>query len=125
MNRRQLFKQLNSLCKEMDKEFFINQGGCCYVAAVIAENLEHCNIPHTIIHYNKYGCHYAVRVKDRIINRDYYRNNEIIYDKNVSSETLYNIYNKECWNETYNTKKNSIVRTKIKALFDKYENRRT
>ena len=78
MNRRQLFKQLNSLCKEMDKEFFINQGGCCYVAAVIAENLEHCNIPHTIIHYNKYGCHYAVRVKDRIINRDYYRNNEII-----------------------------------------------
>ena len=56
MNRRQLFKQLNSLCKEMNKEFFINHGGCCYVAAVIAENLERCNIPHTIIHYDKYGC---------------------------------------------------------------------
>jgi hypothetical protein len=125
MNRRQLFKQLNSLCREMDEEFFINQGGCCYVAAVIAENLEHCNIPHTIIHYDKCGCHYAIRVKDRIINRDHYNCNEIVYDKNISSKTLYNIYNEECWNETYNTKSNSTVRTKIKALFDKYENRRT
>ena len=67
----------------------------------------------------------VVRVKDRIINRDDYRHNEIVYDKNVSSETLYNIYDKECWNETYNKKSNSTVKTKIKALFDKYENRRT
>ena len=123
MNRRELFKQLNSLCKELDYRYNINSGGCCFIAAVISEQLEIYNIPHTIIYYNFYGCHYAIRVKDRIINRCDYKIKEIVSDKFISSVDLYFTYNNEYWNKTYNKKHNPIIKRKVKSLFKKYENR--
>lgn len=125
MNRRELFKQLNSLCNDLDYLYDINNGGCCYVAAVIAEQLELHHIPFTVIHYNVNGCHYAIRVRDRIINRSDYRCKEIVSDEIISSDDLYDIYNDGGWNLRYETKYNSIVKRKIKSLFNKYENRRT
>lgn len=120
MNKRYLFKQLNSLCLEMDNNYCINNGGCCYVAAVIAEQLEIHHIPFTVIYYDLCGCHYAIRVSDRIINRSDYSSREIISDRKLSSKYLYNLYNINSWNKTYNKKWNSIVKIRIKALFRKY-----
>ena len=116
MSRKELFKQLNRLCEELNYKYDINCGGCCYVAAVLAEQFELHNIPFTVIHYNLYGCHYAIKVSDRYINRDDYRKKEISEYLDWSSSDLFEVYNDGDWNKCYNTKNN---------LTDKYENRRT
>lgn len=67
MNKKKLFTKLNQLCLELDNKYNINCGGCCYVAACIAEQLESFNIPFEIVHYDICGCHYAIKVSDRYI----------------------------------------------------------
>jgi len=124
MNRKKLFTKLNKLCLELDEKLNINSGGCCYVAAVIAEQLEIFNIPFEIIHYDRYGCHYAIKVSDRYINRCGYYKKEINYYSEISSsEELFEIYDSECWNETYDTLNNDYVCKKIKELFNNENSR--
>lgn len=125
MNRRKLFKDLNELCKNLDVDYNINSGGCCFVAAVLAEQFENYNIPFTVIHYGWIRCHYAIRVKDRIINRSDFSSKEIVYDKLMNSDCLYDIYENETWNTIYDVEDNSIVESEIKSLFKEYENRRS
>ena len=120
MTRRELFKRLNCLCLELADYYDINNGGCCYVAAVIAEQLEKHNISFKIaVAYSP--THYWIRVSDRYINRDGFKAEFI---ENWDSDCLYNIYDEGGWNDSYNRKYNLIVQTKIKSLFKKYENNR-
>ena len=123
MNRKKLFTKLNKLCLELDNKYNINCGGCCYVAACIAEQLESFNIPFEIIHYDMCGCHYAIKVSDRCINRSGYRKNEIYEILYYNSEKMFSIYYNRSWNNTYKKKYNSVVHRKIKELFN--ENSRT
>ena len=122
MTRNELFTALNRLCNEMDFEYNTGCGGCCFVTACLAENLERNNIPFEVIRLVS-PCHYFIKVSDRYINRcDFYIHNsykEILdyYD----SEDLFNKYYSEDWNPTYNRRWNLIVSTRIKALFRKYE----
>ena len=122
MTRNELFTALNKLCNEMDFEYNTGCGGCCFVTACLAENLERNNIPFEVIRLVS-PCHYFIKVSDRYINRcDFYIHNsykEILdyYD----SEDLFNKYYSEDWNPTYNRRWNLIVSTRIKALFRKYE----
>lgn len=125
MNRNQLFTRLNELCKQMNYSYNINSGGCCFVAACIAENLEKYKIPFKIIHYNLYSCHYAIKVSDRYLNRDNYFKREILDIFDRDSKWLYKLYYNNDWNNYYNKRWNLIVSTRIKALFYKYENSRT
>jgi hypothetical protein len=122
MSRKELFKQLNRLCEELNYKYNINSGGCCYVAAVLAEQFELHNIPFTVIHYNECGCHYAIKVSDRYINRDDYRKKEISEYLDWSSSDLFAVYNDEDWNKCYSTTHNSTVRKSIVKVFNKYEN---
>ena len=124
MTRKNLFTKLNQLCLELDQKFNINEGGCCYVAACIIEQLELKKIPYTVICY-ALGNHYAVRVSDRIINRSDFNCHEISYDTYISSKELFFTYYNEDWNICYNRSNNSSVKTRIKSLFKEYENRRT
>lgn len=124
MNRKELFKNLNKLCRDLDTKYNINCGGCCFVAAVIAEQLENHDIPFKVIHYDMWHCHYAIRVNDRIINRCSYSFKEIVFDDTMCSDELFSTYNNENWNDEYNTCNNNFVRSEIKSLFEKYENRR-
>lgn len=124
MTRKQLFKELNRICNEMSYNYNINCGGCCFVAACLAENLEKLNIPFKVIHYNLSGCHYAIKVSDRYINRDEYYSYEIKEIMNCSSDDLYEIYNNNNWNKCYNKKWNLIVSTRIKSICNKYANSR-
>lgn len=78
MNKKELFKQVNKLCCYLDNKYNINCGGCCYVAACIAEQLELKGIPFKVIHYDLYGCHFAIKVSDRYLNRCDYKKKEII-----------------------------------------------
>lgn len=123
MNRKKLFTKLNQLCLELDDKYNINCGGCCYIAACIAEQLERFNIPFEIVHYDIYGCHYAIKVSDRYINRSDYKKKEIYEILDYSSEEMFDIYYNGDWNKTYKRKYNSIVHRKIKKLFN--ENSRT
>lgn len=118
MNRKKLFTKLNQLCLELDNKYNINCGGCCYVAACIAEQLESFNIPFEIIHYDICGCHYAIKVSDRYINRSGYRKKEIYEILYCNSEKMFSIYYNRNWNNTYKKKYNSIVHRKIKELFN-------
>lgn len=118
MNRKELFKSLNNLCEEMNISYNINCGGCCFVAAVIAEQLEIFNIPFKIA-YTCGPTHYAIKLNYGYINRDHYEFEEFY---NWNSEYLYNTYKTEDWNNYYNKKWNLIVKTRIKSLFRKYGN---
>lgn len=120
MNRQELFKNLNNLCCEMNDSYNINCGGCCFVAAVIAEQLEIYNIPFEVIRCWS-STHYWIKVSDRYINRDRFKKEEIL---NWNSECLYNEYYGEDWNDRYNRKWNMIVKTRISSLFKKYGNKR-
>jgi hypothetical protein len=125
MNKKELFKQLNQLCISLNSTYNINCGGCCYVAACLAEQLEKYNISFEIIHYNRYNCHYAIKVSDRYLNRDYYKKREITEILNCSSKQLFNVYYENNWNSTYKIHFNDTVKQAIIKLFDKYENSRT
>ena len=125
MNKNQLLTALNKLCKEMDDYYYINCGGCCYVAAVLAKNLESVNIPYALVHYDLNGCHYAIKVDDRYLNRSDYRKEEIIdFDEDITSDDIFDIYYEGHWNDIYNKRWNLIVSTRIKSLFRKYANSR-
>lgn len=118
MNKRKLLKDLNNLCNEMNFSYNINCGGCCFVAAVIAEQLENYNIPFSVA-YSDSPTHYAIKIKDRYINKDgFYFNN--FYDWN--SDYLYETYYTEEWNHYYSRRWNLIVKTRIKSIFRKYGN---
>ena len=121
MTRKELYESLENLCCEMNYKYDINSGGCCFVAAVIAEQLEKCNIPFQI------ACcycptHYWIRVSRKYINRDGFDKE---YLENWTSEYLYDIYHREHWNEEYSKRWNLIVKTRIRSLFRKYENSRS
>lgn len=125
MSKKELFKKVNELCIYLDSKYHINDGGCCYVAACLAEQLEKHNIPFSIVHYNICGCHYAIKVSDRYLNRCCFKKNEILEYLDWPSNKLFEYYNNEDWNETYLRKYNGCVKKYIKAVFDKYENCRT
>jgi len=125
MSRKELFKQINRLCEKLNFKYNINCGGCCYVAAVLAEQLELHNIPFKIVHYDLYGCHYAIKVSDRYLNRDDFKKKEIYEYLEWSSEKLYKVYYEGDWNKCYNKIHNPIVKKSIEKIFLKYENSRT
>ena len=124
MTRKRLFKLLNDLCKDMSNKYYINSGGCCYVAMIIAECLERNNIPYTVYRYI-YPCHFVIKVSDRYINRSDFNNAKIeLY--NCDSDELAKVYYTENWNDWYDKQRyNHLVKLRIKALFRKYENSRT
>ena len=125
MTRNQLFTSLNKLCNEMDYSYDTSCGGCCFVTACLAENLERNNIPFkVVVVYNP--THYYIKVSDRYINRcDFIKLvNPSLYYTYYNSERLYNIYYSEDWNPCYKRRWNLIVQTRIRALFRKYENSR-
>lgn len=125
MNRKKLFKEINELCLKLDKEYSINDGGCCFVAACIAKQLENYKIPFTLIHYDLWGCHYAIKVNDRYLNRCDFKKNEISAEIKCSASYIYKIYYNQNWNKKYNTKNNKPIEKYIIQLFEKNENSRT
>lgn len=125
MTRNNLFTSLNKLCNNLDNVYNINSGGCCYVAACLAEQLELHNIPFKVIYYDLWSCHYAIKVSDRYLNRCNYRKKEITEIYDISSKKLFDIYNENDWNESYNIDNNETVKLCIVTIFKNYENSRT
>ena len=51
-NLNRLRKSLDCLCQFLDDVYFINNGGCCLVAYIIASNLDKLGIKYSLIIYN-------------------------------------------------------------------------
>lgn len=120
----QLVKRLNKVCKHLDEIYDLNNGGCCYAAWVIAKELKKHEIPYQLmvfetepfISINESHCHYALVVNGKIINgsefihkRRYYRQTFT----NISPNKLLTLYRTLEWNDYYNKKYNSYVKTML------------
>jgi len=124
MTRRELFKEVNVKCIELQSKYRINCGGCCYVAAVLAELLTKYDIPYQVVYFEDWGCHYAIRVRDRYLNRDEFNKHYICDEYSANYESLYEKYYNERWNNMYDTRHNEIVKISLTRIFDKYGERR-
>ncbi len=124
MTKRELFKEVNVKCLELQSKYRINWGGCCYVAAVLAELLTKYDIPYQVVYFADGGCHYAIRVCDRYLNRDEFNKHYIYYEYNANYESLYKEYYNGDWNDVYDTKYNGIVKISLMRIFNKYGKRR-
>ena len=66
--RERLVKALQDLLVFLRRHFHVNSGGCCYVAYVIAKNLEKHNIPfQVVLYYELFGedeCYEDISVED-------------------------------------------------------------
>jgi hypothetical protein len=128
-----LSHQLDKLCKFLDEVYDINCGGCCYVAACLAECLQKDNIsyqvvviecPEGIVKFSKIKrscCHYFLSINNNDINgyEDVGDDEYGVFD-NISSRSLFNHYKKYSWNSCYNSNKNKFIKKIIKQYYEDF-----
>lgn len=117
---------LNELCSDLDEHYDINNGGCCFVAACIAECLEKYDIEFSVLVYdcyenefNEIDCshyHYMIVFNDTIINNMSYCSGTLY--TYVDSEMIFQHFNECSWNETYDTTLNDNVKKQIIDCFE-------
>lgn len=121
MNQKELIKKINKFCDHFDDAYALNCGGCCYVAAVIAEMLEFKNIKYKVRYYDC-PTHYVIEVNRTPLNLGSFDGNYDYLEKWNSSD-LYEEYYSERWNNTYSTKLNGVVKMSIRNIFKCYKGR--
>lgn len=140
---KKLFNKLNSVCSILNNDFEINCGGCCYVAACIAKELDTLKIPYSLAIFpdrdicctNNYireniisrnnNCiglgdnvmsHYAIKLSHiGVINRSGFEDYLLI--RNIHSKDIFFIYKSGSWNITYNDSNNTKVSEEIAKVF--------
>lgn len=134
---------LNKLLLYMDNIFYLNDGGCCYIAYVIARNCEKYKIPYKVVFCDeedifpedivskikkrsKKGiftdqeyscCHINIKIKNININpMDW----DFEYETNdINSKDLLWIYRKGDWNKCYETSNNSLISKFLNKVCEK------
>lgn len=137
----QLVEELNDLCSQLNDDFEINCGGCCYVASVLAEELFNLHIPYKVAITKNFEVEKSLEIRRTIKNKkDFYCQHAFIYlhkhklyinddgdaRRNVKvgcikPKELLEYYKSVKWNKTYNTSNNKSVANKIRKIFKKYE----
>lgn len=121
MNQKELIKKINKFCDHFDDAYALNCGGCCYVAAVIAEMLEFKNIKYKVRYYDC-PTHYVIEVNKTPLNLGSFDGN-YDYLEEWSSSDLYEEYYSGWWNDIYPTKLNGVVKMSIRNIFKCYKGR--
>lgn len=142
-----LINNLNKLFVKLDKRYDINCGGCCYVAYLIARELEKRELYDFKLRIYNYSLEdYSVdNIRFNIINnkdRLPCRNctvyhYSIVYDQyeinesdegldyldidNLSSNDIERLYHYGDWNDCYDTVNNIFVERFIKIIFNNYD----
>lgn len=145
-----LKKAFNNLFSYLDEVFYINAGGCCFVAYVLAKKLESLKKEFRLVLYddeylddtdsgvireniksrNLCKCpngdntcsHYAIKVRNLgIINPSDFKNEKHVTIKDISSRDILWIYEQGEWNECYNPQVNDIIEKNIDLIFEAYE----
>lgn len=138
-----VFENLNSICSCLDKIYRINNGGCCYIAYIIADILyregidyevvvvpeEESDLPDEFEDIEDSAYHVFIKVKfdgeDYLINSDDCSAVDgeewqcTSYD-NVTPEEILNYYNSFRWNWIYNAVKNKFIKYVINLLYDNF-----
>lgn len=138
-----LIQELNILLENLDIKYDINSGGCCYVAYLVARNLEKLHIPYclnidcgcskhlysansreTILAGNtgKSAEHYYIRCYNKDINIGITNNSDYIVSissRFLSSSNILKIYEEGSWNCLYNISNNKLIKNKIYEFFRK------
>lgn len=145
-----LILRLNALFEYLDQEYYINAGGCCRVAAKLAEELEYrgiefkvgfaydtpeeakemkaVNIEKLVLedtYLEEYPSpeHFSILIGNTIVNNiedDFIEEHYVFC--NLSSLDLYRLYELGYWNPTYNTAKTIYVDKFIDTVFRQYDN---
>ena len=144
-----LKKTLNRLFEYLDETFYINEGGCCFVAYVLAKRLEYIGEEFKLVLYDNdleftnssevkesienrdtqkcpngchTCCHYAIMIENiGILNPSDFDDEKEMIIKGVSSDDILWIYEQGRWNDNYNSALNDIIEQNINSVFDAYE----
>ncbi len=146
MNQKELIKKINKFCDHFDNAYALNCGGCCYVAAVIAETRAemmartHRQRPIRLqpsrtcskiskfknIKYKVRYCdcptHYVIEVNRTPLNLGVF-DGDYDYLEKWNSSDLYKEYYSGRWNNLYSTKLNGVVKMSIRNIFKCYKGR--
>lgn len=139
---------VNKICSCLNTGFYINSGGCCYIAYLIAQNLESLNIKYEVcisgvyscekdlyytnikhrsrsgvFCYNCYSAHHIwIKINNKHINGE--RNIKYI-SLNLNSKDLLWMYKRGLklgnWNNDYDIKHNTFVKRMINLIFKNCE----
>lgn len=142
-----LIVSLNTLFTALDTIYDINAGGCCYIAYIVAEELEKRNFNNFSLRiYNDYvlneedcfeniendvedfpiysytASHYVLVYDDIEINPDAAAEYlEYVDLHDVDSNFILDICNKGDWNCVFNHNNLTFIRRFIKIIFDQYD----
>lgn len=134
-NLKELVETLDSVCKYLDSKYEINNGGCCYVAYIIASFLDKYNISYSLeiesdSEVNEFNYqdetfyHYYLKVnKFGYVNKLEFEEEYHFSLDNVNSENIKQLYDNGFWNDDYDISNNRKVKRKIYSIFKKYERR--
>ncbi|MGN0967328.1 MAG: hypothetical protein ACI4OP_07130 [Candidatus Coprovivens sp.] len=123
-----LAERLNKVCTFLDDTYDINAGGCCYIAYCLAKLLERDNMKYKIVVYEDYKIggtfnqlsvghyHYAIALGRAIIN-PMDDDTFVINKYQVSSSDILKHYNREDWNDCYDTSKNLFINKILKNFY--------
>lgn len=141
-----LKRSLDNLCDQLNDQYNINRGGCCYVAYLIACHLDKLGIKYDLIIYDRrkkdeaqvnyevlhtcnpsivtgyYTCnHYCISIHcGGIVNKSTSRRRNKFVIKNVTSKHLKWLYDYGDWNTEYDSYNNKEVKSIIDLFFLKY-----
>jgi hypothetical protein len=129
-----LSDKLDSFCDHLDKLFYINGGGCCWVAYCLSKLLKQTGFNVSLVVYDIHGfdfeninsikkslSHYYIMIKDR--NEEEYFINSFGYDDYVSIIDDFNIkdlkkhYLSMEWCCEYDSAKNRTIYELLKAFY--------
>lgn len=137
----ELVSRLNKLCEQLNEQFGINWGGCCYTAYCIAQLLEKDKLPFSLaifdndFNLNKIKTlpkvpwsmlHYAITLQvgghtTRTINRGKFRTSHKCYLK-VSAEEILWHYEEHDWNDAYDPECNQTIKQLIEKTYYEFTN---
>lgn len=151
LNRHSLLSSINSLCDFLNENYKINQGGCCYIAYLIAKHLHKLGIKYNLVifdsfrkdlsyveyevlkkHCNsnvktsitgKFTCdHYCIQIIGAGVINMGRRDHSYNYTlSGIPYKNIKWIYDKGLWNNNYNIKHNNTIKNIVNHFFKEYE----
>lgn len=136
-NLSELASRLNNLCNDLNQQFHVNWGGCCYIAHCITKLLELDNVKYSVIVFDdecilmrcksfndlpRSMAHYAIMLGSGVDTECTINCKESDYDLyfktfDTTSQDLLDHYLDNDWNSYYETEHNQEVLTIIEEYY--------
>lgn len=147
LNRHRIAKDLSCLCDNLDKDYNINCGGCCFIAYIISKYLDQFQIEYSLCIVNDYPinklavikevrnkqrhfnlvtgdntcCHYYLRVEGGgSINLGSFEGYYTYVISKINHRNIGWIYWNGLWNSTYDRRNNKFIKKIISSYFRGY-----